>query len=355
LARLVARALAEPGFRAELKAALDGSPYAEHKLHFQRLLAAEGGRVAAAIARANGLGQAEVAREAAALGVLEIYLPVPEHRAAWTGDEQVLVATAEQDGDAPVAFDVAGRRSVLSPEQPPRTPVIAVVPAETDFQRPPQPLVYCLLECDGGGGGGYVPPSPTPGLYMTKAHFVDDFEGWLKGNPEFEVHMLGQKGQSDSLVDYQCAGEHAGGPYAFDQNGRDWSGSVLLFSGTQLANYNAAHPGQNLRVFFVEDDDTACVIKSQRSYIEDVFKTVDAAYNAITAGNDSSDVWRKRFSKARALQALWVALAGLIKTNDELVGNAVEDAVVPQLYPGFNWFVKGKNNVTNGWVRLEMK
>src|SRR2546427_1452372 len=47
----------------------------------------------------------------------------------------------------------------------------------------------------------------TPGLYMTRSHFVQTFEGWLKGSPEFEVHILGQKGQTDSLTDYQCAGD----------------------------------------------------------------------------------------------------------------------------------------------------
>ena len=97
---------------------------------------------------------------------------------------------------------------------------------------------------------------------MTKSHFVQDFEGWLKGSPEFEVHILGQKGQTDSLTDYQCAGEHAGGPYTFDQNNLDWSGSVLLFSKSQLDQYNAAHPNQNVRAFVVEDDDTACQIKT---------------------------------------------------------------------------------------------
>ncbi len=73
-----------------------------------------------------------------------------------------------------------------------------------------------------------------PGLYLTKAHFVDDFEGWLKGGPEFEVHILGQKGQTDSLTDYQCAGEKQPAPYYFDQNALDWSGSVMLFSKVQL-------------------------------------------------------------------------------------------------------------------------
>src|SRR5207253_8037029 len=131
----------------------------------------------------------------------------------------------------------------------PRPPLIAVVPVETDFSTTP-----AAIECLSCGSLWLPPPPPTgPGLYLTKAHFVDDFEGWLKGGPEFEVHILGQKGQTDSLTDYQCAGEKQPAPYYFDQNALDWSGRVMLFSKVQLDAYNAAHPGQNIRVFVVED------------------------------------------------------------------------------------------------------
>jgi hypothetical protein len=190
---------------------------------------------------------------------------------------------------------------------------------------------------------------------MTKAHFVDDFEGWLKGAPEFEAHILGQKGTTDSLTDYQCAGRQAGGPYHFDQNGNDWSGSVLLFSGTQIANYNTAHPGQNFRVFFVEDDDAACLIKANKDLMEELFKVVDGAAQALAAGNDSSNKYVRVFRRARAFQKVWSSIASFFKTNDELIGNAVEDDVVGAYSPEFNWIVKGRNNVTNGWVNLEMK
>jgi len=190
---------------------------------------------------------------------------------------------------------------------------------------------------------------------MTKSHFVDDFEGWLKGSPGFKAHILGQKGTSDSLTDYQCAGEHAGGPYYFDQNSKDWSGRVMLFSSTQIANYNAAHPDQNFRVFFVEDDDTACEIKADKDIVGSFLQVVDGANGYLTAGNDSSNALVKAFKRAKAIVNLWASITSLIKTNDELIGNAVEDDVVGTFYPGFNWIVKGRNNVTNGWVNLEMK
>jgi hypothetical protein len=83
----------------------------------------------------------------------------------------------------------------------------------------------------------------------------------LKGDPEYEIHGMGQLGTSDSLTDYQCAGEHAGSPYSYDQNGTVWTGSVLLFSQLQINSYKAAHPGGAMRIVAVEDDDTACEIK----------------------------------------------------------------------------------------------
>src|SRR5690348_17502935 len=90
---------------------------------------------------------------------------------------------------------------------------------------------------------------------------LQDFEGWLKGSPEYEIHVLGQSGSTDSLTSYQCVGEHAGAPYAFDQNALDWTGNVLVFSQTQLNNYRAAHTNQNIRLLAIEDDDDACQIR----------------------------------------------------------------------------------------------
>ncbi len=356
LARMVAKGLKNPAFRAYLKAQLDVSPYREHKLQFETFLAANEGRALREIAAENGTTKDTLATQAKAAIALEVYFPVPDHRAAWTGDENVLVATALTDDDPPIAFDPEGRRQVLDPKTPPATPVLAVVPVETDFSVRPARVEECIVDCGGGGGGpiGDVvpPPPPAPGLYMTKSHFVQDFEGWLKGSPEFEVHILGQKGTTDSLYDYQCAGEHAGGPYTFDQNDLDWSGNVLLFSKTQLDQYNAAHPNQNIRVFVVEDDDTACQIKTDPNRFQHLIDVVDSTYGRLTSGNDSSTFIPKYFGRAKSAYNIFRALADLIKTNDDLVGNAVEDKVVGATYPGFNWFVKGDNNITNGWINL---
>ena len=351
LARQFAKALKNPAFRAYIKAQLDASPYREHKLDVKAFLGAAGGRALRQIAAENGKAPADVAAEAQRGVALEVYFPVPAHRASWSGDENVLVATALTDREAPVAFDPQGVRRLLDPDTPPATPVIALVPVETDFSARPA-RQQCLEDC--GSGGGTAPTPPPPGLYMTKAHFVQDFEGWLKGSPEFEAHILGQKGQTDSLISYQCAGEHAGGPYAFNQNDLDWSGSVLLFSRQQLDQYNAAHPGQNVRVFFVEDDDTACEIKTDPERFQKLILNVDSLYNRLTAGNDSSTVFKKYYGYARAGYNIWQTLSSFFKSNDELIGNAVEDRIVGAFYPGYNWFVKAENNITNGWINLVM-
>jgi hypothetical protein len=364
LARWFARALRNPVFRAYLKAQLDASPFAEHKLQFQTFLGSNGGRARRYVAAENGETEAGITQASRAAIALEAYFPVPAHRAAWTGDENVLVATAVTDREVPVAFDPQGRRRLLDPDTPPDTPVIALVPVETDFTLEPQRLMVCP-DCgdDGGGGGGggginpdVQPSAPPAGLYMTKTHFVQDFEGWLKGAPEFEVHILGQKAQTDSLLSYQCAGERSGAPYYFNQDNLDWSGSVLLFSKTQIDQYNAAHPGQNVRVFVVEDDDTACEIKTGKDRWSPLMTAVDAANQAQTAGKDTtSSTATKIWKYAKALYNLYLAVASWIMTNDELVGNAVQDVIVGEYHTGFNWIVKGDNNVTNGWINLEMK
>ncbi len=352
LTREFAQALKNPAFRAYVKAQLDASPFREHKLQLQTFLGANGKRALRYL-------EEGAEQEAQAAIPLEVYIPVAAHRAAWTGDENVLVATAITDRDVPVAFDPQGGRHELDAETPPTTPVIALVPVETDFTLAPQRQT-CMEDCGGGGGGGGgsgdVLPAPPPpaGLYMTKAHFVQDFEGWLKGAPEFEVHMLGQQGQTDSLTSYQCAGERQYGLYFFNQDNLDWSGRVLLFSKQQLDQYNFAHPGQNVRVFVVEDDDTACEIKTDPERFQKVIHQVDSLYQRLTTGNDSSTALQKWFGYGRAAYNIWQSLASFFKSNDELVGNAVQDVIVGETHPGYNWFVKGENTITNGWINLVM-
>jgi len=354
LARRVAIALGNPGFRAYVWAQIEHSPIREHKLQFQHFLAALNWRALHSIAQAAGDSDDAVLAQAAQAQPLEFYMPVKAHLAKWHADENVLVATAVADHEAPVAFDTKGRRFVLDAEHPPETPVLALVPVETDFNAPPA-RVQCTQETCGAGGGGDPLPPPT-GLFMTASHIpnIGQFEGWLKGDPEFEVHILGQMGTTDQLTDYQCAGEHAGGPYTYDQNSTDWWGSVLIFSQDQLNRYKLEHPKQSVRVFVVEDDDQACVLKMDLDRTHEILVAVDSASRFLSGGLDSTLKLTKIFKYERIGEDLLAALASLINSNDDPVGNAVQDAVVGQFYPGYNWFLKGDHNITNGWINLEM-
>jgi hypothetical protein len=357
LARRLARALADPTFRTSIKAELDGSPFVEHKLQLQSFLHAKNHQFLKEVARLNGTAASNLETEAAQAIPLEIYFPVPAHRAAWKGGPNVLVASAREDREAPVAYDISGTRQVLSADHPPATPVLAVVPVETDFSRTRQVAPMECLDCTGGGGGGGTggtTPTPT-GLFMTYSHFVQDFEGWLKGDPEFEIHILGQSGAGDSLMDYQCAGGAAGGYYHFDQNDLNWTGSVMLFSQAQLNSYKTAHPNQNFRVIALEDDDTGCAIKFDGSRFKTLITLLQSTYPNLTGGKDTSSTFVKWVKRANALQKILSKAYSFITTQDDLIGNALEDVVVGQTYPGANWVIKGENNTTNGWIKLEMR
>lgn len=348
LARRLALALGQAPQRAALHARLRQAQGEERKVHFQVLLESQGGLWRRALAAAGQGGETTLEADLRQVGPLEVYLPVPEHRASWAGGEEFLVATLLRDGEAPAAYDIAGRRHVLDPDRPPARPVLALVPAEQPFGASGD-LISCGPEC-----GGTTTTSVAPGLYLTYAGFTDTYESWLKGNPEFEVHVLGQDGDSSALTSYQCAGEHAGGPYAYDQNGKTWSGRVMLFSRAQLDAYQAAHPGQALRVLVIEDDDTACQIRTETGVLSTLFRTVDTAYQLWTGGREALTL-TKAFEKARALQQAIAGIASLVKTNDDVVGTAIADAVVGQTWPGANWIVKGANNVTAGGIRLELR
>src|SRR2546430_7935409 len=81
LARSLARGLRPPALRTRLKAQLDASPYREHKLQFQRFLAADGGRTRQAIAREAGLTAAGLPGRAHSAIAPGAYLPAPPRRA----------------------------------------------------------------------------------------------------------------------------------------------------------------------------------------------------------------------------------------------------------------------------------
>lgn len=359
LARRFARALGDPAFRAEVKQALDASPYPEGKVYFQRALARDGDRGYQVLARASGEALADVTGDANVVGALELYLPVPAHRAAWSGDEQVLVATAERDGEAPVAFDVGGRRQVLDARTPPAMPVLAVVPAELDFDAPRLKSATCYDESC-GGTGAYVTP-PTPGLYLARAEFVETFESWLKGSPEFEIHIMGPSSPSDTKViaSYQCIGEHAGGAYAWDMNSKSWTGSQLLFSNAQMDAFATTYGGKPFSIMAYEDDDGACRIRTDADRAQKLFAAVGPAVAQWTAAIGKKDdllANAPRILKAaQAAYSVLTALYSFLTSADDIIGVAVEDAATGRYRAGTNWTVLNDKVSSNGWLMLETK
>ncbi|HEU4800204.1 MAG TPA: hypothetical protein VFS94_06190 [Gemmatimonadales bacterium] len=341
LAAQFARALSRPDVRAAVHAAVRTSRFPEGKVALDRFLAAEHGRLRSLVRAASGAQP-----DLVAAGGLELYFPVPEHQAAWDGSRRILVGTIGDDGEVPVAFSTDGRRLHLDPSEPPATPVLAIVPRETDFTTGPSLAA---------AAPGDDEPGETPGLYLTRAHYNDDFESWLKGLPEFEVLALGQKGSTDSLSTYQCTSERAPGAYYYNQDQKDWSGSVLVLSQAQLDNYRAVHAGQAMRLFFVEDDDTRCVIKSDPADLHSLIASVDSLVDGLAGGTDVWSVAGRTWRSFPIAQKVLSVAASLIKTNDDLVGNAVEDVTTAERYAGHNWIVKGKHGQTNGYVKLEVR
>jgi hypothetical protein len=354
LARRFAIALRDDEFRATVVRSLEHSAVPEGKVHLQGFLDGNRGAMRQRLAELAGEPRSSIDRDVAESPALEIYLPVPEHRLRWPGDLNILVATAEQDRDAPVAFSPDGSRFLLDPDHPPDTPVIALGLAEAQFTEPGIAFLECET-CFGGGGGGGSPSVTSAGLYMTYAKFDQTYEGWLKGDPEFEVHILGQDGSSNAMKSYQCAGEKAGAPYQFDQNGTVWTGSVLLFSQAQLDAYKAQHPNQAVRVFILEDDDGACVIKTDSARVDRMFQQLVATYGDLTGGKDSTIVSVKTFKKAFSLLKLLKSAWSVITTQDDVIGTAIEDVVARESAPNANWIVKGENTITHGALRLEMR
>ena len=356
LARSLARALGQPDFRAYIRQALDTSSVEEGKIAVDQFLLANHGRAARSLRDADSTGV-----DAAAAARLEMYFPVPAHRAAWQGDDHLLVGTIGADGTIPAAFNLAGQRVALDPDVPPGTPVLAVVPRETDFSAVHRHNVSFMTctDCDSGGDGGGTAGGTSsvvmPGLYLTQSHLNDVFESWLKGAPEIEISVLGQKGATDSLTTYQCINERAVTPYTFNQDNKDWSGSALLMSQGQLDNFKSAHPGQALRLFFVEDDDTPCVMKASQTDLKAIIQAVDALVKGLAGGSDVTTWYGKVWKYLPVVQQLVSLGSSLIKTNDDLIGNAVEDITTTERHAGYNWIIKGKNAETNGYISLEMR
>lgn len=361
LARRVAKALRDPDFRAWVRSSLAGSPYREQKLPFARTLGLNGGRGLRALAAADSTDAASVGRDLETADRLEFYFPVPAHRAAWTGDEDILVATEVEDHEAPVAFDTRGRRVVLDPITPPSTPVLAVVPQELDFDAPQLATEVPCDTCTSGGTPIYPPGDQPPGsgtplaLHMTYFSVNKDFEGWLKGSPEYEVHVMAPVSKTDT-THYRtlyCTGEKS--VNYWDNNNDTWRGDVVLMTGYQIDAYHQAFPNNNYSILALEDDDTQCEIKVEQDRSAALIAAVSQLYRDYKATKDTLGINGKTLTAARSAYAFFTAVANFFKTNDDMIGIAVANSVSGFYSPDAQWAWIGEGAGRFGWVGLALR
>jgi len=383
LTREVAVALSNSNVRRAVYRALRASPYREHKLHFRTFLRGSGTQLAAAMAaQASGLTQSGVLASVDSAIDLEFYMPVKSHFANWTGDANLLVATALYDHEIPIAYDLRGDAVPLtSAEVAPATPTLALVPVETDYSVAPEttpgaqiigpcptgvPSGGVTATCGGGGGGGGGTPTPTaPGLYMTFSYIPGDYEGFLMGDPEFEIHVMNRKTALDGAVsDVQCAGEHAASSsnqpgiksaaYAYDQNGSTWAGWVLLFSAAQLNAAQAIDTAQALWVW--EDDNDDCkIVKKDR----DVLDYIKSLAPLVIGGKNAVRALIKNVTFGTVIAAgtvLLKAIDTIFSTwqNDDIVGLLVPADAVGQTYADATHAIVDKQAVVRGRARLTL-
>jgi hypothetical protein len=129
----------------------------------------------------------------------------------------------------------------------------------------------------------------------------------------------------------------------------------MLFSAAQLDAYQAGHPGQAVKILVVEDDDTACQLKTDSARVERMLKQIVDTYGTLTGGKSDPLISVRTFTKAFSILSLFKSAWSVITTQDDVVGDAIEDSVAREYFPNANWIVKGENTITNGAIRLEMR
>jgi hypothetical protein len=345
LAARLAVALADPVLRTDLATRFATSTAPEGKLQFQQLARLEGNHLLARMAGSSG-AVADLLADLQAARDLELYLPVPAQRAAWQGDAGVLVATIARDGEAPVAFDATGRRTVLSPTAPPSVPVIALVPQEHDFSTPRPTFATCgSAECSGSGGDGGGERPNDPGLYLVATDFDHSFESWLKGAPEFEFHVYGTVGgKAEQLA---CTSEISGRDYQWNADEPSWRGEVALFTQTDIQQYLARNASGVIRIVAWEDDDQPCVPVSEGAFFNGVQKMLDDLYKQWTGAK--TDPWSiKGVRSAIAAFGLAQAVRNFIAGQDDLIGFGVERSVAGWAPGTANFVLKADGGITQG-------
>lgn len=363
-AQNLARFLATPRGRRFLANEFRRSRVKEQKVELRSLLAHMLRDPGAELTSSSRTATQSMATSANEYAPIEVYIPFADQRARWTENDAVQVVAILDDDDDPIAYQGDGSRSVLSKTAKPAVTTVVVTAAEQSFTTGSMGSMICdpdVTDCSSGGGGGSgddpPPPPADTSLFMTRLKIDSDYESIFKGSPEFEVHILGPAGTTDSVTTMQCAGEHAGTPYAFDYNDTDhtWTGNVLLFSKAQMAAFHSGHPGKAFRVFVVEDDDESCVLRMDETEVQSMFALFSSTFSGLDAAIDTTFNLVNTLKAGNAVYNFLSSLANFILTKDDLVGTALADSVVGEYFTDANWVIRGPGNSTKGYMKLEMK
>jgi hypothetical protein len=364
MARRVALALRNPALRQQVRGSLARSRFRENKLELQQLLRANGNALMAGVARESGDSENQIDTDLTAAGSIEIYLPLPHQRAAWTGTDDILVATALKDGDTPVAFDTRGRRSLLDRSAPPAAPVLALLPSETSFSvELPAPATCTPETCPTGGGGGEAPPPPR-GIWLTQASIYDLHEDWLRGSPEVEVMFMGPLTDTTKMNMVACTNESSSPPRYYDQDRNAWTGNVLIADSSQLGRVRAAYPPGTpwslvrFTVAFWEDDTGRCQIASSSATWGQKLAMVGQVVlggMAVLGTDWTQPIDKEAWPFIVQLPLGLIGLLGTIGGSDDLIGTVVNRTAWNPLHPNdqvYTTQVILDGNVRNGTATI---
>jgi hypothetical protein len=212
IGRGLAVALADPVTRAWLRTRIDASPYVEWRIPFREVLINE-----AALPEMRRVSQLAQLTSVAAvrpeeLPPLELYFPIPAHRAAWRPSAPVQVAVRIGHSDRYTLYSSEGTASITRGDHVPSVATLVLAPSEIDFGHLPSALrggshtgpgMLARAQAWQSGAGVTAlpppdePPPPPPASgganssrhtrlsYFKTTRYHDD---WLGGSDEVEIY-----------------------------------------------------------------------------------------------------------------------------------------------------------------------
>jgi len=204
-----------------------------------------------------------------ALPDLEMYLPVPSHRAWDGGSELVVLPFPESDeelqakGGNLLGYVIGGGELELSTRTIPSRPVLVLVPVEDgdlfeeDGESSPTIPVPSLIPGDSTPGGWSCGPI-TAGHDKVYACRVDitnigQYEPWPMGQPEITI-AAGHLDVSTGVLypGAGCNADNQPGARFYDQNNDTWWGHAFVTTNSALASGST---GNRKAVLWVWEDD----------------------------------------------------------------------------------------------------